>query len=64
MITLKKRMEGHMNDIKKIMDGKDFSDTFATHFTKVYTKLYRNQFDINKLKTLLTYEILWSGNPY
>ena len=62
MTTLKKRMEGHMNDVKKIMDGKDFSDTFATHFSKVYTNLYGTEFDINKLKKLFTYNILWSSN--
>ena len=61
MTTLKKRMEGHMNDVKKIMDRKDFSNTFATHFSKVYTNLYGTEFDINKLKKTihLRYTMEW-----
>lgn len=63
MTTLKKRMEGYMNDIKKILDSKDFSNIFVTYFATVYTRLYGNEFNINNLKKMLAYKILWSGNP-
>ena len=55
-------MEGHINDVKKIIDGKDFSDTFANHFTTEYIKKYGVEYNINNLKKMMMYKILWSGN--
>ena len=62
---LKERMKGHFNNVKKLLDGKEnYSDTFARHFEKIYREKFKtDKHDITKLRILVTYEILWMGNP-
>ena len=61
---LKTRMNGHYNDVKKILDGELVaSDTFSRHFARVFKEKFGCKHNITQVKSLVKCEILWQGNP-
>ena len=58
---LKKRMEGHINDVKQKVTWNKNSDSFAEHFASHFA----NCRDLNpqRIRKCLDMSIIWQGNP-
>ena len=57
--TFKDRMNGHFNDVQKLVCKKVQSDSFARHFAKHFT----TKPSPKKLRDILDFEVLWAANP-
>ena len=57
--TLKKRMLGHFNDVKKLVNDGISSDSFAEHFSTHFSLSPFND-DLGKS---VNFGIIWQGNP-
>ena len=57
--TFKDRMNGHFNDVQKLVCKKVQSDSFARHFAKHFT----TKPSPKNLRDILDFEVLWAANP-
>ena len=63
--TIKTRINGYCNDVKKLLDRKNnYSKRFSRQFKKIYKEKYSTDtHDINKLKSFFKFKILQAVKP-
>ena len=59
--TLKKRMQGHFNDIRMLRKGHHRSDSYARHFA-LMTQNFQDP-SPKLIRNMSTFHIIWQGNP-
>ena len=59
--SYKERMQGHFNDVKKLVERGESSDTYAAHFGEQLQNF--KTVNPNKQRNSITGSIIWQGNP-